>query len=62
MKVDGRIQYDTHVHTMFSTDSVTPMRSQLDRAKQLHLKGICFTDHIDYDFQQKAVRWTAFCI
>lgn len=44
------IAFDTHLHTDFSTDSCTPLSEQLSRAEELTLKGICITDHMDYDF------------
>ncbi len=44
------ILYDTHMHTDFSTDSDTPLEAQLQRAAELSLKGVCVTDHMDYDF------------
>ena len=45
-----KIQYDTHLHSEFSLDSQTPVLSQVERAIELGLKGICITDHIDYGF------------
>lgn len=47
-----KIVYDTHIHSEFSTDSNTPVRDQLNRAVQLGLKGVCLTDHMDYDFPE----------
>lgn len=44
------ILYDTHMHTEFSTDSDTPVTAQTARAEQAGLRGICITDHMDYDF------------
>ncbi len=44
------ILHDTHIHTEFSTDSKAPLSSQLSKATQLGLKGICLTDHMDYEF------------
>lgn len=44
------IQYDTHIHSAYSTDSPTPIRVQIDRAVECGLAGICLTDHMDYDF------------
>ena len=44
------ILYDTHVHTAYSTDSDTPVRTQLDSAAAHGLAGICLTDHMDYGF------------
>lgn len=39
---------DYHVHSEFSDDSDTPMEAQLDRAVELGLDELCFTDHVDY--------------
>ena len=39
---------DYHVHSEFSNDSDTPMEVQLDRAVELGLDELCFTDHVDY--------------
>lgn len=47
------IPSDNHVHTSFSTDSDTPMTAMTERAIQLGLPSICFTDHIDYGFPSK---------
>lgn len=47
------IPSDNHVHTSFSTDSDTPMAAMTERAIQLGLPSICFTDHIDYGFPSK---------
>lgn len=41
---------DYHIHTNFSTDSDTAPRAQIEKAIELGLKEICFTDHMDYDF------------
>lgn len=40
---------DYHVHSDFSGDSQAPMEQMIERAIQLGLKKICFTDHMDYD-------------
>lgn len=40
---------DYHFHTIFSGDSETPVRAQLDRAIALGMKSLCVTDHHDYD-------------
>ncbi|WOO36758.1 histidinol-phosphatase HisJ family protein [Anaerocolumna sp. AGMB13020] len=44
------IRADYHVHSDFSSDSEAPMESMIDRAIELGLERICFTDHMDYDF------------
>ena len=40
---------DCHLHTCFSGDSETPVRSQLDRAISLGMQAVCITDHHDWD-------------
>ncbi|WP_143320941.1 histidinol-phosphatase HisJ family protein [Clostridium sp. HBUAS56010] len=40
---------DYHFHTLFSGDSETPVRAQLDQAVRLGMKSLCVTDHHDYD-------------
>lgn len=44
------ITYDSHVHTAFSTDSDTPMEEMVIQAVTNGLRGITFTDHMDYNF------------
>jgi histidinol-phosphatase (PHP family) len=41
---------DYHVHSDFSSDSKAPMEQMIERALQLGLKRLCFTDHMDYDY------------
>lgn len=50
------IQYDSHVHTSFSTDSDTPMEEMVRTGIQAHLQGITFTDHMDYHFPSKYIK------
>lgn len=38
---------DLHVHTNFSVDSGESMEAHCQRAADLRLKAICFTDHLD---------------
>ena len=40
---------DHHVHTNFSPDSNTTMEAMVKRGIELGLKGITFTDHVDFD-------------
>lgn len=40
---------DMHVHTKWSSDSTTPVESQIERAIELGMSQICITDHQDYD-------------
>lgn len=44
------IQADYHVHSSFSGDSKSPMEEIIQKAVDLGLKYICFTEHFDYDF------------
>ena len=39
---------DYHVHTYFSDDSECPPETYLNRAVELKLEEICFTEHVDY--------------
>ncbi len=52
---------DYHVHTEFSDDSREPMEKQIERAIQLGLEEICFTDHVDYgikkDWEEGNIEW-----
>lgn len=50
------ITYDIHVHSNYSTDSSCPLEQHIKKAKQLGLKGICFTDHMDYNFPKEAIQ------
>ena len=43
---------DYHIHTEFSDDSREPMQNQIERAIELGLDEICFTDHIDYGIKK----------
>lgn len=40
---------DCHIHTEFSGDSDTPVRSQLEKAVSLGMERVCITDHNDHD-------------
>lgn len=42
--------WDSHMHTAFSGDSDTDPMLQINRAKELGLRGITITDHLDLDF------------
>lgn len=42
--------WDTHMHTLFSGDSESTVESMIQSAIENELDGICFTDHIDYDY------------
>lgn len=41
---------DYHTHTSFSGDSEAPMQEMAERAVQMNLKQLVFTDHVDYDY------------
>ncbi len=43
---------DYHVHCDFSDDSEEPMENQIEKAVQLDLDEICFTDHVDYGIKR----------
>lgn len=43
---------DYHMHCAFSDDSETPMERQIERAIELGLDEICFTDHVDYGIKK----------
>jgi histidinol-phosphatase (PHP family) len=43
------IRYDSHLHSDFSGDSDTPSEQMVERAIELGLSGICFTEHHDPD-------------
>jgi len=40
---------DLHVHTRFSRDSDAKMEGYVNRAVEIGLKTVCFTDHVDYN-------------
>lgn len=42
--------WDTHMHTNFSGDSEASPESMVEEAIRLGLDGICFTDHLDYNY------------
>lgn len=42
--------WDTHMHCHFSTDSSTKPEAMILSAIEKGLNGICFTDHMDYDY------------
>lgn len=42
--------FDSHVHSNFSGDSDMPAEAACEKAIELGLDGIAFTDHLDYDF------------
>ena len=44
--------WDTHMHCRFSGDSTADPESMILSAIAKNLNGICFTDHIDYDYPE----------
>ena len=44
--------WDTHMHTCFSGDSDAAPEAMIERSIALGLSGICFTDHLDYDYPE----------
>ncbi|PHS29381.1 MAG: hypothetical protein COA82_12720 [Alkaliphilus sp.] len=42
--------FDYHMHSKFSFDSMTEIEDNIIFAIKKGIKYICFTDHIDYDF------------
>lgn len=42
--------YDNHIHSTFSTDSRMDASDACKKAVELGLKGLVFTDHVDYDY------------
>ncbi|WP_281532876.1 histidinol-phosphatase HisJ family protein [Anaerocolumna aminovalerica] len=47
------IKADYHLHSSFSSDSETPMESQIEKAIELGLEDICFTEHMDLDYPKE---------
>lgn len=45
--------WDQHMHCMFSGDSNTDPVLMVESAIQKGLDGICFTDHLDYDYKEE---------
>lgn len=46
---------DHHVHTEFSGDCSTPMGNIINRAVELGLKEVMFTDHVDFEYPSKYI-------
>lgn len=42
--------FDNHIHSSFSGDSQLPIEEACKRAVELGLKGVAFTDHLDFDY------------
>jgi len=45
--------FDYHMHSDFSADCDTPMEKTIEKAIEIGLKEICFTEHIDYDYPDR---------
>ncbi len=45
--------FDTHMHTCFSGDSDADPIDMINAAKKNGLGGLCFTDHLDIDYQEE---------
>ena len=43
---------DYHVHSYYSNDSKTPLRTQAEKAYTVGLDELCFTEHVDYGTKQ----------
>ena len=52
---------DYHIHSEFSDDSRELMEKQIEKAIELGLDEICFTDHVDYgikkDWDEGDIKW-----
>ena len=52
---------DYHIHCEFSDDSRELMEKQIEKAIELGLDEICFTDHVDYgikkDWEEGDIEW-----
>lgn len=47
--------FDFHMHSDFSADCTVPMENMIVGAIQKGVKGICFTEHIDYDYPDETI-------
>ncbi|WP_010098203.1 histidinol-phosphatase HisJ family protein [Ornithinibacillus scapharcae] len=47
--------FDYHIHSDFSADCKTPMERTVEKAIQIGLKEICFTEHIDFDYPDPTI-------
>lgn len=47
--------YDYHIHSSFSTDCSTSIETMVKKSIEIGLKEICFTDHMDYDYQDASI-------
>ena len=44
---------DVHTHSEFSKDSNVTLKDYVDKAQTIGLKGICFTEHVDQNPEEK---------
>ena len=44
------IYWDTHVHSLFSGDSKSPVEQMMAGGKERGLSGMIFTDHLDWNY------------
>ena len=44
------VRADYHLHSSFSGDSDAPMESMIQRAGELGLERLCFTEHMDFEY------------
>jgi len=44
--------WDMHMHSCFSSDSEAQPEKMIQKAKEIGLTGIYFTDHMDYDYSK----------
>ena len=52
MQLNQMHLYDTHIHTRFSGDSEANPFDIAQKACDLGLAGLCFTDHLDIDYKE----------
>ena len=45
--------WDNHMHCHFSGDSDADPLDMIEKARQLGLSGITFTDHLDLDYKEE---------
>lgn len=52
--------YDFHVHSNYSSDSPSSMQRMVLAGQNMGLRGLCFTDHVDLDYQSTEISFN-FC-
>lgn len=53
MRLSQKNLYDMHMHCHFSGDSKANPIQMAQKAIDIGLQGICFTDHLDFDYKEK---------